>query len=119
MHLAPEPASAGAGRRFVAERLAERGLEPLTDVVTLLANELVTNAILHARSEIDLVVDCDEQRVRVEVHDASPIDTVLRVYDNETTTGRGLALVEAFSRRWGVEPTGLGKAVWFEVPTAV
>ena len=118
MSLRPEPASAGLARRFVGATLTEWQLTDVSDVITLLASELVTNAILHARSAMELRLARVDNRVRVEVRDSSPIEPVLRVYEDEAMTGRGLALVESFSSRWGVEPTPAGKAVWFEVPTA-
>ncbi|MGW2251505.1 ATP-binding protein [Kitasatospora sp. NPDC001660] len=33
-------------------------------------------------------------------------------------TGRGLQLVDGLTRRWGVDPQKLGKAVWFELDGA-
>ena len=117
VELRPEPASAGVARRFVGSTLDEWQLPEVVDVVILLASELVTNAILHARSPMELRLVTFDARVRVEVHDSSPIEPVLRIYEDEAMTGRGLALVESFSSRWGVEPDREGKAVWFEVPT--
>lgn len=82
----------------------------------LLTNELVTNAILHADSEIDVLVDVTGDRVRVEVHDAARRAPVRRRGDPTSTAGRGLALVEALASDWGVDTVpGDGKFVWFEV----
>lgn len=87
------------------------------DMVVLLANELVTNAILHAGSDIDVVVDITGARVRVEVRDRARRAPVRRRAEPTSSAGRGLALVEALASDWGVEPIpGDGKAVWFEVP---
>jgi hypothetical protein len=35
----------------------------------------------------------------------------------EATSGRGLDIVRALARHWGVRPVGMGKAVWFEMGT--
>ena len=54
-------------------------------------------------------------RITVE-DDAGDTDLRPRAVDEDATHGRGLALVEAVSDRWGVEqvPDG-GKAIWLEL----
>ena len=57
VRLPPAGASVGEARRFVTALLAERGLEHLQDDATLAVSELVTNAVLHARTTIEVRVD--------------------------------------------------------------
>jgi hypothetical protein len=38
-----------------------------------------------------------------------------RRYGTQATTGRGMALVDGLSDRWGVDAAGDGKTVWCEV----
>jgi anti-sigma regulatory factor (Ser/Thr protein kinase) len=85
--------------------------------VLLCTDELVTNAIVHVSSDIELVVRHGEGVIRVEVHDRSSKPPLRRVPPMDAESGRGLQLVEALSSRWGVEAQGegAGKAVWFEV----
>lgn len=81
----------------------------------LCTDELVTNAILHVASEIDVVVRRLGEVLRVEVHDRSTRPPLRRVHPVDADTGRGLELVEALTERWGVEAEEGGKAVWFEL----
>lgn len=121
--------SAGKARRFVSKQLEpwERG--SLLDTVTLLVSELVANAVVHAGSHVDVLVQLTDQVTRVEVSDTSdtlpdagtPPDgdaTIGEDGDPDTdTSGRGLAIVATLADRWGIRPrpTG-GKTIWFEVP---
>lgn len=98
----------------MAEHLRTWNLEPAIDDATLLVSELVTNAILHARSPVDLVVRKVRTAVRVEVYDegsgvAQPLSSELE------PSARGLGLVQAVATRWGVEDAEVGKTVWFEI----
>ena len=52
----------------------------------------------------------------MEVVDGSAMSPRTRRFSVESTTGRGLGLVEELSTRWGVEKRPDGKTVWFEVP---
>ncbi len=90
------------------------GLDVL-DVIVLLTSEVVTNAVLHARTEARLTVVVSYGSVRVEVIDGEPREPVPRVAAVDDTSGRGLQLVDALSSRWGVESLADGKRVWFEV----
>jgi anti-sigma regulatory factor (Ser/Thr protein kinase) len=114
--LPPDPSSARRARRHVVEVLERAGLPGHADVAALLVSELVTNALLHARSAVTLRVDTGPTTVRVEVADASPRQLNRRRYSPESSTGRGLLLLEELASRWGVDPRTGGKAVWFELP---
>ena len=113
--LAPEPQSAGAGRRFVRATLAQWARDDLIDISCLLVSELVTNAVLHARTEVALVVSLAHDVLRVEVRDAGAGEPAVRHYHLDATTGRGLALVASLATRWGVDDAEPGKSVWFEL----
>lgn len=117
VRLDASPDSARAARRFVRDTLVAWGCESRVDTVTLLTNELVTNAVLHARSRVELSLHRHGGALRVEVADGSPAAPVRRDYGaDQATTGRGLALVEALAAVWGVESSDRGKSIWFEVP---
>ncbi|MCA1824281.1 MAG: ATP-binding protein [Mycobacteriales bacterium] len=116
MRLPPERRSAAAARRFVAERLAEWRVASVADAAELLTSELVTNAVVHAGTEIGVVVETGRDAVRIEVSDGDHRAPVPRIRPFEdVTTGRGLTLVEMLAARWGVQARDGGKAVWFEL----
>ena len=105
-----------AARRFVTQALTGVDDDDLTDTITLLVSELVTNAVLHAGSDVEVSVRLTARAARVEVTDASAQDVAPRTAATEEDSGRGLALVGNLARRWGVRPAaGGGKTVWFEV----
>lgn len=113
------PTSAAAARRFVLAVLAAWPVEAAdTDAVLVCTDELVTNAIVHVASEIDVVVRWEDGVVRVEVHDRSSRPPLRQVHPVDADGGRGLHLVEAMAERWGVANVDGGKAVWFEVGAA-
>jgi PAS domain S-box-containing protein len=113
--LPPVGRSASEARRFVAAALAEVD-EDLLDTVALLTSELVTNAILHAGTDLEVRVWATGGRVHVSVFDEAPARTVRpRGDDLEATTGRGLQLVELLSSAHGTDISPEGKTVWFEL----
>ena len=117
--LSAHPTSAAAARRFVLDVLTAWPVEPAdTDAVLLCTDELVTNAIVHVASEIEVVVRWDDGVVRVEVRDRSTRPPLRQVHPLDAEAGRGLQLVEAMAERWGVAALDGGKAVWFEVGAA-
>ncbi|MGH2685138.1 MAG: ATP-binding protein [Actinomycetota bacterium] len=114
--LPADLASAGAARRFVGSTLREWECDTLADSALLLVSELVTNAVLHARSALDVVLRLAADRLRVEVHDESPTQPTRKHYSIHAGTGRGLMLVEQLAQEWGVDQLGdNGKRVWFEL----
>lgn len=84
----------------------------------MLASELATNAVLHARTPFTVEVSRDGLTARICVLDLSPARPRIRDYGTEATTGRGMRLVASIAADWGVEPQGRGKTVWFALPVA-
>jgi anti-sigma regulatory factor (Ser/Thr protein kinase) len=113
--LAPAPTAPREARRFVHDRLPRHASEDLVGIVELLTCEAVTNAVLHARTRIDLRLEQTPQHVRVEVADRSPALPRPRHHDDAATTGRGMHLIDSLACAWGVEPRGDAKVLWFEV----
>lgn len=115
--LPAAPTSARAARRFVAEALAHWRLPEVVETAELLVSELVTNALLHAHTDVELIARLTEGRVHIEVRDESSFLPTTRRHHQESQTGRGLELVETLADAWGVDaPDGSeGKGVWFEL----
>ncbi len=113
VHLASDVASLGEGRRFVARTLRDWNVdESRIEPVLLVANELVANAIVHARSApvLSLAAAGDDLLLRVSDESrALPVPQAPAVDDDG---GRGLILVEALSDRWGIDTDAGGKSVW-------
>jgi anti-sigma regulatory factor (Ser/Thr protein kinase) len=81
----------------------------------LVVSELAANAVLHARSPFSVSISSLDSIIRIAVHDESQV--VPKMHDDPSTTasGRGMHLVAALSRRWGVDLTSDGKVVWAEL----
>jgi anti-sigma regulatory factor (Ser/Thr protein kinase) len=117
--LQPQSSAAGIARRWVREMLTERSRDDLMDAAVLGVSELVTNALLHVRSVINVRIIDAEPRLRIEVYDDStrPPEGNASFVDEETsppTIGRGLRIVDAISLSWGVAYENAGKCVWFQ-----
>ncbi len=114
LELPGEPQSAALARRAVGATLQRAGRPQWREAAELAVSEVVTNAILHARTHLDLAISVTPERVRVEVRDFSPALPIPRHYGPDATTGRGLALVAGVSSEYGVTRLGAaGKIVWF------
>ena len=116
LRLPPAPDSARAARRLVADVLAAARAEEFVDTATLLTSELVTNGIVHANTDLRVVVEAATTWVRVEVADDNPALPSRRDYDESAMTGRGLEMVELLADDFGVDPIDHdGKRVWFRL----
>lgn len=119
------PLAALQARQFLRERLNDFGMAELTADAELVVSELVTNAVLHVGLPVQVRVHVDRGGVRIEVADRSSRAPVRGVALDDAMTGRGLGVVGALTRSWGVEPSPDGKVVWCELgfgptrPTAV
>ncbi|GAB7048998.1 hypothetical protein JCM9534A_41240 [Catenuloplanes indicus JCM 9534] len=120
-----------AARAVVRAVLSEGGLDELLNEALLLTTELSTNAVVHARTELEIEVVADGHGLTVTVTDfaAGQLETLTARPRTEETDisevserGRGLLLVDHFSSRWGTTHLRHGKGVWFrldrKIPTA-
>jgi anti-sigma regulatory factor (Ser/Thr protein kinase) len=111
--LPGRPASVPQARRFVRDVLRRWDLETYEEAGSLLVSELVTNAVLHARSDVEVELVELDHAVVLGVGDGSSALPVLRRHMREAGTGRGLWLLDQYSRRAGVDLRhGAGKQVW-------
>jgi len=112
--LTPVPGSVPEARRFIASLDFVDRSDP--DRLELLTAEIVTNAILHARTPLKLeVIEVAGGGVRVSVTDGNANPPVKKDYGPSSPTGRGLHIVEAMADRWGFDRSDSGKTVWFEL----
>jgi anti-anti-sigma factor len=117
LRLAPVPTAARAARIFVREVCRSWRLDApdatVVDRAVLVANELVTNAVIHAQSDLWLKLELRGDRLFISVRDRGSRRLRPVTPDLEAEGGRGLWLVEQLARAWGVRPaSGGGKTVW-------
>jgi serine phosphatase RsbU (regulator of sigma subunit)/anti-sigma regulatory factor (Ser/Thr protein kinase) len=124
----PEPAAVAAARKFVRDTLrswldtapgaaADGGL---VDDAVLLTSELVTNAVVHAGTQVQVTCKLAAGAVEVVVRDSHPARMVPGPAPDDTaaaerTGGRGLLLPSALAAAWGVSYGTDAKAVWFRM----
>jgi PAS domain S-box-containing protein len=113
--LPPRPSSVSEARALVRELLADAEREDLSEAALLLVSEVVTNALLHAGTPIDVSASIDDGGLRVEVGDGSVHLPVRRQYAATSGTGRGIRLLEEMGDDWGITRRPRGKAVWFRL----
>ena len=80
----------------------------------LLTSELVTNAIVHAGTEVEVVCEALGGQVRIEVHDRHQARRI--PVPGDQVSGRGLLFPETLAISWGVTYGQGDKQVWFTVP---
>lgn len=112
--LAGDLESAAEARRLLREALDQSGHADWSDRAELAVSEVVTNAVLHAHTPVQLWLAVTDEQLCVEVRDFCPMLPVQRNYDVEATTGRGMGLVALLTGACGVHSLGIdGKVVWF------
>ena len=113
--LRPEPASVPEARRLVKATLKAWGYESLVDDAVLVVSELVTNTVLHAGTDTELVVRRLDDGIRIEVADTDDTLPLAKDYGPDAATGRGLSLVALIAADWGVDVRPGGKALWVDL----
>ena len=80
----------------------------------LLTSELVTNAIVHAQTEVEVTITRDDLRtITVAVSDSSCNSPRLQRHAEDAATGRGLGILDALAASWDVVSGAEGKTVRF------
>lgn len=112
LQLPPAPVSVAVARRALVDRCHHWGVADLADVGALAISELVSNAVLHARTPILVMAEHDRGFLTVAVTDGESSLPVVLPPDEERENGRGMAIIEQLGNSWGVQRTALGKTVW-------
>ncbi|HXW79093.1 MAG TPA: MEDS domain-containing protein [Acidimicrobiales bacterium] len=116
-----DPRSPLAARRFVIESLQDWAADQLLGDAGLVATELATNAVKHARTAFRVTVVPIDDRVRVSVRDAGmdrwmPSVRALNAGPAPALdAARGLGLIAAVAAKWGMRPLDNGKVVWADL----
>ncbi len=116
LELPGTPAAPSVARLFVRTLCQAWGASAVCDVAELLSSELVTNAVVHAHSPVEVEAAYDDSEgLRIDVYDRSPgeLNPHPREPSEAAEGGRGLAIVAELASRWGVDPVAPGKRVWF------
>jgi anti-sigma regulatory factor (Ser/Thr protein kinase) len=109
----PTPDAIPQARAFLREVLPPTVSEEAAEDLALALSELAANAVKHAGTPFEVVVDTDGI-ARVEVEDQSLMPPVPKHAAPTDTSGRGLALVGQLCDRWGVHIAEDAKCVWCE-----
>lgn len=115
LHLDPQPHLVSAARAFVLEHCGDLSTET-RDVLELLTSELVTNAILHAGTPLEVGLTRSAASVVVTVHDLDQRRVEQLPYPGREG-GWGLGLVSALATESSLDPhPDGGKTAWFRLP---
>jgi anti-sigma regulatory factor (Ser/Thr protein kinase) len=110
-----------AARQQLRELLHDWASADQVDSAVLLLSEMLTNVLVHTDADALLVAEVSGgpaaggRTVRVEVSDISDDLPHKRDPGELASSGRGLVLMEFLADRWGVDPRGEGKTIWFEL----
>lgn len=130
LHLAAVPAAVSVSRAFIRQVLSHWKLDDQADILALMTSELVSNAIkatgfadrqpkpweVTAQHVIALQLRVLDGALFIEVWDGSSESPVKQTVTDEAEGGRGLHLVEALAKDWGIyRPPAGGKIVWARV----
>jgi anti-sigma regulatory factor (Ser/Thr protein kinase) len=107
--FAPLPSEISAARHFALSVAKEWGCNPQD--LGLVVSELATNACVHAHSPFTVSVNRIGSQVLVEVEDGDTGPVTVKPLSHEAS-GRGMHIVAAVARDWGVSGRHHGKAIW-------
>ena len=116
--LPAEPASAAQAREFVRRILTRSGHGSVADAAVLCVTELVANVSRHTGADHCVVtVRGAPHSVVIEVGDTDMGELPsVEPWSSEAESGRGLRIVSALAREWGVKRRPEeGKFVWLEL----
>jgi anti-sigma regulatory factor (Ser/Thr protein kinase) len=121
VELLPDQHAPAQARQFVQDVCAGWSIARVANLAELVASELVTNAVTHARTPMALTLRLVGDRLSVDVRDGDP-RPMFRPAPGAgggpaDEHGRGLLVLDAMADAWGCNTTGDGKVVWAQLAT--
>ncbi|GAC1420663.1 MAG: hypothetical protein NVSMB57_14590 [Actinomycetota bacterium] len=116
LSLEPDASAPGSARRFTVRILQGWQCHQMVETAELLVSELVTNAVKHAGTKIELRVSLRRRAIRFDIIDLSPSQALPGNPEAGSLSGRGLRIVGSLALEWGTSALDQGKSVWFTVP---
>jgi len=114
--IVPDRDAPGIARAAVVEFCEAHKLDRNNDTAQLVASELVTNAVVHAGTGIELMLRLADGHLHIAVRDDAPGQPrIAGIVDESSASGRGLLLVDALASAWGTMFPDSGKVVWATV----
>ncbi|MHA6757785.1 SpoIIE family protein phosphatase [Streptacidiphilus sp. PAMC 29251] len=117
-----QPERIAGARQELRSIMHDWATQDQVDAAVLLASELLANVLVHTETEAVLVAGmtgpAGTRRLRIEVADRSDELAHRRSPGEMASSGRGLILLDLLSDRWGMQPRGEGKAIWFDLDEA-
>lgn len=98
-------------RQQVSDFLGTEGGVDLDHAIAV-TSELVANSIVHATTELQVILERWQYMIKVVVEDLNDQPPVMRSLDVAVDSGRGMHIVEEYSDLWGYELTDSGKRIW-------
>jgi anti-sigma regulatory factor (Ser/Thr protein kinase)/anti-anti-sigma regulatory factor len=113
--LPASPVAAPVARRLLDRACRSWSVQYLLEPAELVTTELVANAVRHAGGRVVLTLSLRRGDLQISVGDDSRALPHRRVSMPSDEHGRGLLMVDALSKDWGMTCVGDGKVVWAKV----
>ena len=111
--LPAQPMSVPLARSWTAGWLAVSPVPPdQADVVLLVVSEMVTNAVRQGDGPVRVTLEATDSSLLIEVFDRGHRLPRLNDSPPDSTSGRGLHLIDTVCDAWGVNEELEGKTVW-------
>ncbi len=101
-------------RAAIQEALSKQPAD-VRGVAVLLADEIITNAVVHCGGRIEMSLEESPERIRIEISDTSTVPPLVRSPTAGGERGRGMLIVDSLASSWGVINKIGGKSVWFQL----
>jgi anti-sigma regulatory factor (Ser/Thr protein kinase) len=98
-------------RQQVTALLSEESSIELEHALAV-TSELVANSVVHAATELQVILERWQYMVKVVVEDSNNQLPVMRSLDVALDSGRGMHIIDEFADLWGYELTDNGKRIW-------
>jgi hypothetical protein len=119
--LRPDAQAPALARQYVVDTCTDWGVTRVAKLASLIASELVTNAVIHARTPALMALRLGNNTLDVSVRDNDPRPMYRPAPGltgaHEGEHGRGLLILDAMADQWGSHPTADGKVVWATIST--